>query len=110
MAAIDITRIFERLRVVRLYLERAPKLGQCLFVLPIAVVIKKAVRDVRLRQVWRQSQRMLYRLFNFRELRFSERFHEPVLTQTRLGPASHREPKIWIAPNRLLIPRDSLVE
>src|SRR5205823_7256467 len=47
LPAIDITRIFERLRVVRLQLERAPKLGQCLFVLPIAVVIKKAERDVR---------------------------------------------------------------
>src|SRR4029077_15051493 len=110
MAAIDITRIFERLRVVRLYLERAPKLGQCLFVLPIAVVIKKAVRDVRLRQIWRQSQRMLDRFLNFRELRFSERFHEPVLTKTRPGKASHRERKIRIARNGSLIPRDSLVE
>src|ERR1700751_504380 len=53
---------------------------------------------------------MLYRLFNFRELRFSERFDEPVLTQTRLGQASHGERKIRIAPNGLLIPRDSLVE
>src|SRR5437763_13241394 len=53
---------------------------------------------------------MLYRLFNFRELRFSERFDEPVLTQTRLGQASQRKRKIRIARNGLLIPRDSLVE
>jgi len=53
---------------------------------------------------------MLRRSFNFRELRFGERFDEPVLTQTTLGQASHGERKIWIARNGLLIPRDSLVE
>src|SRR5712672_3206947 len=53
---------------------------------------------------------MLRRSLNFRQLRFVERFHEPVLTQTTLSKASHGERKIWIARNGLLIPPDSLVE
>ena len=77
---------------------------------PITVIIENAQRHVRFSQVWRENKSVISHLFHFCQLRFGERFDEPMPTHAAFHQPGIGQGKIRIECDCLLIPRSRLVK